>query len=325
MNGNSLKRITLYCMAGIALLLVVWAIFGSHGHGEDLMAATAPEQPEAVQPEPRPEPEATQPEPEASQPEPEASQAASQPTALARPVTASAETVTSPEEETTPAPNKNELTSLLALLDPSDTIRSRNPYEQHFDSMPPGGIKLRINPLGMTLRRAFNDSNYLHIATAEKIGIKPVNSLRNAWEGGRKLQRLESCEAFYLDNLTHSLPYLVPKAHKLLTDIGLAFRDSLRQRGGGDYRVKVTSVLRTPRLVKRLRRRNRNAVDTSAHLYGTTFDISYAKFICDSTRTPRTQEDLKNLLGEVVDQMRRQGRCYVKYEYKQACFHITAR
>lgn len=295
MNGNSLKRITLYCMGGIALLLVVWAIFGSHGHGEDLMAATAP---------------------------------ANQPTAPASPVTASAEAVTSPEaaaaEEET-APSKEELTSLLALLDPSDTIRARNPYEQHFDSMPPGGIKLRINPLGMTLRRAFNDSNYLHIATAEKIGIKPVNSLRNAWEGGRKLQRLESCEAFYLDNLTHSLPYLVPKAHKLLTDIGLAFRDSLRQRGGGDYRVKVTSVLRTPRLVKRLRRRNRNAVDTSAHLYGTTFDISYAKFICDSTRTPRTQEDLKNLLGEVVDQMRRQGRCYVKYEYKQACFHITAR
>lgn len=312
MNGNSLKRITLYCMGGIALLLVVWAIFGSHGHGEDLMAATAPEQPEAVQPEPQPEPEATLPE--------------RQLTAPASPVMASAKAVTPPEEEaTTAAPSKNELTSLLALLDPSDTIRSRNPYEQHFDSMPPGGIKLRINPLGMTLRRAFNDSNYLHIATAEKIGIKPVNSLRNAWEGGRKLQRLESCKAFYLDNLTHSLPYLVPKAHKLLTDIGLAFRDSLRQRGGGDYRVKVTSVLRTPRLVKRLRRRNRNAVDTSAHLYGTTFDISYAKFICDSTRTPRTQEDLKNLLGEVVDQMRRQGRCYVKYEYKQACFHITAR
>lgn len=314
MNGNSLKRITLYCMGGIALLLVVWVIFGSHGHGEDLMAETAPEQPETVQPEPQP---ATLPDPAATVPD-------SQPTAPASPVAVSAEAVTSPEEEET-APSKEALTNLLALLDPSDTIRSRNPYVQHFDSMPPGGIKMRINPLGMTLRRAFNDSNYLHIATAEKIGIKPVNSLRNAWEGGRKLQRLESCEAFYLDNLTHSLPYLVPKAHKLLTDIGLAFRDSLRQRGGGDYRVKVTSVLRTPRLVKRLRRRNRNAVDTSAHLYGTTFDISYAKFICDSTRTPRTQEDLKNLLGEVVDQMRRQGRCYVKYEYKQACFHITAR
>ena len=139
------------------------------------------------------------------------------------------------------------------------------------------------------------------------------------------MERLKSCEAYYLDNLTHSLPYLVPEAHKLLTDIGTAFRDSLKARGGGDYRIKVTSVLRTPRLVKRLRRRNRNAVDTSAHLYGTTFDISYAKFICDSVTTPRTQEDMKNLLGEVVFAMREQGRCYVKYEHKQACFHITAR
>ena len=84
-------------------------------------------------------------------------------------------------------------------------------------------------------------------------------------------------------------------------------------------------MLRTPRLIRRLRRRNGNAVDTSAHLFGTTFDISYAKFICDSTRVPRTQEDLKNLLGEVVADFRARGRCYVKFERKQACFHITAR
>jgi uncharacterized protein YprB with RNaseH-like and TPR domain len=77
--------------------------------------------------------------------------------------------------------------------------------------------------------------------------------------------------------------------------------------------------------VKRLRRRNGNAVDTSAHLYGTTFDISYAKFICDSPEKPRTQEDLKNLLGEVVYDMQQRGRCYVKFEHKQACFHITSR
>ncbi len=287
MNGNSLKRFTLYCMGGIAAILLLWAIIGNKGHGHDLMALSTRTA--------------------------DAEQAASP---------HSAEPVDAAEASETVAADLN---SLLALLDPSDTISSRNPYEQHFDSMPAGGIKLHINPLGTTLRRAFNDSNYLHIASAEKVGIKPVRSLRDAWEGGRKLQRLKSCEAFFLDNLTHSLPYLVPKAHKLLTDIGMAFRDSLRQRGGGDYRIKVTSVLRTPRLVKRLRRHNHNAVDTSAHLYGTTFDISYAKFICDSTRIPRTQEDLKNLLGEVVDRMRRDGRCYVKYEYKQACFHITAR
>lgn len=211
------------------------------------------------------------------------------------------------------------------LLSPSDTIRARNRYEAHFDSMPPGGVRMHINRLGPSLGRVFNDSNYLHIQTAEAIGIKPIGSLRDAWGAGARLERLTSCEAYYLDNLTHSLPYLVPKAHRLLTDIGTAFRDSLRSRGGGDYRIKVTSVLRTPGLIRKLRRRNGNAVDTSAHLFGTTFDISYAKFICDSVTVPRTQEDMKNLLAEVIGDLRAQGRCYVKYEYKQACFHITAR
>ena len=39
----------------------------------------------------------------------------------------------------------------------------------------------------------------------------------------------------------------------------------------------------------------------------------------------RTQEDLKNLLGEVIENERRNGRCYVKYERKQSCYHVTAR
>lgn len=214
---------------------------------------------------------------------------------------------------------------LMALLTASDTVRSLNPYEAHYDSMPPGGVKMRINGLGGPLGRVFNDSNKFHVAVAEANGIQPLRTLGLAWAQAGRLERLRTCGAYYLDDLTHSLPYLVPEAHTLLKDIGMAFRDSLRSRGGGYYRVKVTSVLRTPASVKRLRRRNRNAVDTSAHLYATTFDISYLKFICDTPSIPRTQEDLKNLLGEVVEDMRRQGRCYVKYERKQACYHITAR
>lgn len=213
----------------------------------------------------------------------------------------------------------------MMILMPYDTVKAHNPYETHFDSMPPGGIKIKINPLGGTLGRVFNDSNKFHIAVAETNGIEPLHTLKQLWREAPRLERLQTCEAYYLDNLTHSLPYLVPKAHRLLTDIGMAFRDSLEARGGGYYRVKVTSVLRTPAMVRRLRRRNRNAVDTSAHLYATTFDISYLKFICDTPSIPRTQEDLKNLLGEVVEDMRRQQRCYVKYERKQACYHITAR
>ncbi len=54
-------------------------------------------------------------------------------------------------------------------------------------------------------------------------------------------------------------------------------------------------------------------------------DIAYNKFICDGTNHLRTAVDLKNLLAEIVEDMHIEGRCFVKYEYKQACFHITVR
>lgn len=200
-----------------------------------------------------------------------------------------------------------------------------NPFLARHDSMPWGGIKMKINPVGRALARVFNDSNYLHLDAARQIGITPITSLREAWEEGPKMVRLTSCREYYLDNLTHSLPYLVPEAAQLLTDIGAAFNDSLQARGGGDYRIKVTSVTRTPSTVKNLKRRNVNASQNSSHQYGTSFDVSYAKFICDSVTTPRTQEDLKNLLAEVLKDQVEQQRCYVKYERKQGCFHITAR
>ena len=201
-----------------------------------------------------------------------------------------------------------------------------NPYDIHLDSMPDEGcVKMKINSVGGYLARVFNDSNYVHYAVAESIGIKPIALLSDAWNLRRPLHHIRSCREYYVDNLTHSYPYLVPEAASLLKDIGAAFIDSLQSRGGGSYRIKVTSVLRTPTTVKKLRRINRNAVDSSTHQFATTFDVSYAKFICDSVTVSRTQEDQKNLLAEVLADMRRAGRCYVKYERRQGCFHITAR
>ena len=43
---------------------------------------------------------------------------------------------------------------------------------------------------------------------------------------------------------------------------------------------------------------------------------------------PRRQvrnDTLKWVLAEVLRDMRESGRCYVKYEVKQGCFHITVR
>ncbi len=76
--------------------------------------------------------------------------------------------------------------------------------------------------------------------------------------------------------------------------------------------------------MRRLRRVNVNASDSSTHKFGTTFDLSYVKFHClDTTRTIH-DGDLKNLLAEVLLDMRTAGRCLVKFERKTGCFHITA-
>lgn len=213
--------------------------------------------------------------------------------------------------------------SLTALSILDHHIRY-NPYEAHLDSMPPGGRHLQVDRT-IVAGREFNDSNYHHLQAGAAIGISPIDTESDILAIDRSIVKLQSSPEYFIDNLTHSLPYLVPEAELLLSDIGRSFRDSLQSRGGGDYRIKVTSILRTNSSVNNLRRRNRNAVGGSAHLYGTTFDISYSNFICNSDSVPRTVEDMKLLLTEILRNFRDAGRCYVKHERKQSCFHITAR
>lgn len=201
-----------------------------------------------------------------------------------------------------------------------------NRYDKPGVTPPDGGCtRLRINGIGGTLGRVFNDSNYLHLEAARAGGIEPVIDLESLWQQSRGIVKVHSDSNIYIDSLTHSYPFLTRHAADLLYEIGRRFRDSLDARGGGDYRLKVTSVLRTPQTVRKLRRLNRNATQESAHQYATTFDISHSKFICDNADgTRRTFEDLKNLLAEIVYDLRREGRCYVKHERKQACLHITS-
>lgn len=205
----------------------------------------------------------------------------------------------------------------------SDNLQ--NPYDAHLDSAPDEGcVKLQLKHIG-PLRQAFRDSNYLHVEAGQAIGTGIVEDINDAWYLPHPLVEIKSCPEYYVDRLTHSYPYLVPQAADLLKEIGQRFNDTLQARGGGDYRIKVTSVMRTPATVKKLRRINRNATSESAHQYGTTFDISYSRFICDSINVNRSFEDLKNLLGEILYDLRAEGRCYVVFERKQSCFHVTVR
>lgn len=183
---------------------------------------------------------------------------------------------------------------------------------------------LKWNPIGR-LDDAFNDSNYVHLAEATEIGIEPLSTTRSFWRIRRPLVKIATCGDFVVDELTHSRPYLVPEAAEMVHEIGRRFRDSVSSRGGGDYRVRVTSVLRTPEGVRRLRRVNRNAVDTSVHQMGTTVDITYAGFAAAEGTVPHRTEELKAILAEVLLAMRSEGKIFVKYEKHQPCFHITAR
>lgn len=197
-------------------------------------------------------------------------------------------------------------------------------YRRHLEKMPEPTQRIKVNYFG-NLRPYFNDSNYVHWQEAESYGLQPLSDTRSHWQLNRPIVKVTTCADYFLDTLIFSRPYLVPEAAATLREIGHRFRDTIAARGGGDYRIKVTSVLRTPQTVRRLRRRNRNAIDSSVHQLGTTFDISYASFVASSPATARSVDDLKGILAEVLKAMREENKIWVKYEVGQPCFHITAR
>lgn len=177
-------------------------------------------------------------------------------------------------------------------------------------------------------RKTFGDLNKLHLSSAQEIGISPLSSREEVDEMKDKLLQITENSSFAIDSLTHSIPYLVPEANALLTTIGTNFLDSLTAKGLNPNQIIVTSVLRTQDDVKRLRKRNVNASPNSAHFYGTTFDISYRRFKKVEDERPMQDvgaDTLKLVLAEVLRDLRKAEKCYIKYELKQGCFHITAR
>lgn len=196
-------------------------------------------------------------------------------------------------------------------------------YERHLDAMPEPCVDMHVNYLGRNYALVFNDSNHVHLPHAQAAGIGPLTDLRSHWQNTRGLTKIVSCSDFYVEPLTYSRPYLVASAAEMLHEVGRRFQDTIRARGGGAYRIKVTSVMRTPESVRLLRRRNSNATGESAHSHATTIDISHSSFICDSLTVARSVNDLKGVLSEVLYAMRDEGKCRVKYERKQPCFHIT--
>lgn len=182
----------------------------------------------------------------------------------------------------------------------------------------------------ISYKRSFGDLNDKHLSVAQVIGISPLASREEAEGMKENLQHVVTNEFYVVDSLTHSIPYLIPGAANLLDTIGHNFLDSLAAKGLNPNRVVITSVLRTQNDVKRLRRRNGNASENSAHFYGTTFDVSWKRFQKVEAEDGRPLQDvsadtLKLVLSEVLRDLKQADKCYIKYELKQGCFHITTR
>lgn len=176
----------------------------------------------------------------------------------------------------------------------------------------------------------FPDVQEVQVRAARKWGVSPVANRAASLKRKSELVCVANSPYFEVDSLKHSIPYLVPRASALLQTIGHDFLDSLYVKGIPLHRIVVSSILRTEADVQRLSRINGNASEQSCHRFGTTFDIAYNRYSTvqdpDGPKRRTVQNDtLKWVLSEVLRDARQRGQCYVKYEAKQGCFHITVR
>lgn len=180
-------------------------------------------------------------------------------------------------------------------------------------------------------RTCFPDVQEVQFPVALANGVATVQNRAEAEQRKKELLYVGLNPYYQIDpSMNRSIPYLVPKASHLLQHIGRRFLDSLAVKGIPLHKMIVTSVLRTEEDVYHLRRINGNASEQSCHRFGTTFDISYNRYhtvspLDEAARRAVRSDSLKFILSEVLRDVRAEGLCYVKYEVKQGCFHITVR
>ena len=177
-------------------------------------------------------------------------------------------------------------------------------------------------------KHKFNDLQSKQIQAAQSIGLpRPPRDRNDAAAMRKHLTLITTNDNYVVEELTHSVPYLVPAAKRELDAIGAEWADILQRNGLPHYRFYVTSVLRTQEGIKQLQKSgNVNSVSKSCHCYGTTFDLAYMRYDkVTRTRDYMTEDNLKLVLGQVLLNHQRAGKIYVKYEWKQSCFHVTVR
>jgi len=175
-----------------------------------------------------------------------------------------------------------------------------------------------------------NDLNEIHLLHAKTNGLQhtfvtidefysKIDSLKEH----QTLVEVKDNRFYQLKSLTHSLPYLIPEAVDMLNEIGYRFQKRLAEKKYNNYRFRITSLLRTEENQNKLSHHNGNATEHSAHLYGTTVDISYKNFYNTKTDTIESSYEAVQTLTKVLIEMRQECKFLAVRERKQSCFHLT--
>jgi len=173
-----------------------------------------------------------------------------------------------------------------------------------------------------------NDSIHHYLEKSYLSGIKKNLNNPNEIEPFIKngnLKYIQDNKYFVIDSLKYSYPYLIPEAKILLTEIAESFQKKLTNTNLNGIRLIVTSVLRTSSSIKKLRKKNKNAIKYSAHLHGTTFDIDYSEYDHNEKLTLTEKEILRDILASTLYDLRKKEKCWVTFEKNQSCFHIVSR
>ena len=162
----------------------------------------------------------------------------------------------------------------------------------------------------------FTDKVETHATAYLNDGIKPQKDdadLDDLSKAG-KLVKVNTDSLFIIRKTRFSRPYILPKGLSFIQDLSEQYYKKCASDTIKYIPFTISSLTRSIESVDELMDNNANAIKNSAHLRGKTFDISYRAFNTNSKQT--------KVFIEVLEGLRKQNRCFVKFE-RNGCLHIT--
>lgn len=163
----------------------------------------------------------------------------------------------------------------------------------------------------------FTDVVSQHSKAYQKEGITPQKNDKGLLKLLHKgvLVKVQPSDALHLEHMSYSKPFVLPKCRDFIQKLSQEYDDRCRAQLLKTIPIKISSATRTIESVARLRKKNANAIEESAHLKGKTFDINYTKF-------GKSNKRQVELFVKILHKYNKSNLCYVKFE-KNGCLHIT--